>query len=85
VIKWGQNESHIFISMKMSHRWDSPPCLNTKHEQSKLSNDSFQYINTCVVSHSKITFAFLIDLYDEAKAQEVIVHKDGVGIYSAII
>jgi hypothetical protein len=31
VAKWGQNETHLFLSLKMSHRWDSPPCLNTKH------------------------------------------------------
>jgi hypothetical protein len=30
VAKWGQNTTHLFVSLKMSHRWDSPPCLNTK-------------------------------------------------------
>lgn len=56
VIKWSQNMTHLFISMKMSHRWDSPPCLTTQSETVNLSKDNFEYINVCVVSHHRITF-----------------------------
>lgn len=85
VTKWGQNESHIFLSMKMSHRWDSPPCLNTKKELSQLNNNTFEFTNICVVSHSKITFNLIVEFYEQVKDQEVVVSRDGVGIYSTII
>ena len=29
VLKWAQNLTHIFVAAKLSHRWDSPPCLRT--------------------------------------------------------
>ena len=29
-MKWAQNMTHIFIHFKLSHRLDSPPCVNIK-------------------------------------------------------
>lgn len=29
VLKWAQNMTHLFVAAKLSHRWDSPPCLKT--------------------------------------------------------
>lgn len=85
VVKWGQNLTHVFITMKMSHRWDSPPCLNTKEERSNLANNSFEYINLCLVSQSLITFTFSVEFYENVKKNDIIVTKDGVGTYSSII
>ena len=55
-MKWGQNQTHVFITFKLSHRWDSPPCLNTQKESSRLEHDVFIYENVCVVSHQRIMF-----------------------------
>jgi len=63
VLKWGQNMTHIFITFKLSHRWDSPPCLNSKSEGSEISSRSLFYINVCLVSHQKVTFKLDLDLY----------------------
>ena len=63
MIKWGQNNSHVFINIKTSHRWDSPPCLNTKRETAFLNESLLEYVNICVVSQQKITFALRIQLY----------------------
>lgn len=84
VAKWGQNETHLFLSLKMSHRWDSPPCLNTKRQNAFSSSSHFNYTNLCLVSNSKITFSFLLSFYDEV-VHPIAVSGDGVGIYSAII
>lgn len=85
VLKWGQNDTHLFISMKMSHRWDSPPCLSTKQEFSSLTNQTFEYVNICVVSHQKIRFETKFDFFSNVVDGEVRVIKDGVGTFSTII
>lgn len=33
-VKWAQNASHIFLGFKLSHRADSPPCVNVKQVKS---------------------------------------------------
>lgn len=36
VLKWAQNHTHVFIAAKLSHRWDSPPCLKSIREHYQL-------------------------------------------------
>lgn len=55
--------SHIFINIKTSHRWDSPPCLNTKKESAFLNESLLEYENICVVSQQRLTFSLRINLY----------------------
>jgi hypothetical protein len=38
VVKWAQNHSHVFLSFKLSHRIDSPPCVNIKQEKKIARN-----------------------------------------------
>lgn len=35
---WAQNMTHILVSVKLSHRTDSPPCVNVKQEQAIAKN-----------------------------------------------
>lgn len=63
ILKWGQNRTHLFISFKLSHRWDSPPCLYTQSEKSQLGTESFFYNNVCLVSHHKVSFKLNLSLY----------------------
>ena len=53
----------MFITFKLSHRWDSPPCLYTQGQQSRLETDAFFYNNLCVVSHQKVNFKVNLNLY----------------------
>lgn len=87
VAKWGQNTTHLFVSLKMSHRWDSPPCLNTKHQSTHSSGEHLNYTNVCLVANSKITFSFLLQFYDQIAphSHPITFSRDGVGTYSAII
>jgi hypothetical protein len=71
--------------MKMSHRWDSPPCLHTKSETTNLNSSSFEYTNICLVSHQKITFKTSLNFYYDVKENPVEVIKDGVGTYAVTI
>ena len=71
--------------MKMSHRWDSPPCLNTKSQVKTQTSQYFEYINVCVVSHQRMTFNTSLNLYYDIKELAVEVIKDGVGTYSTIL
>ncbi len=63
VLKWGQNNTHIFLTMKLSHRWDSPPCLYTQKEHWSVINDSLEYVNVCVVSHQRLNFNLKFEFY----------------------
>jgi len=63
ILKWGQNRTHVFVTFKLSHRWDSPPCLYTQSQQSKLEQDAFFYNNVCLVSHQKVNFKVNLNLY----------------------
>ncbi len=53
----------MFITFKLSHRWDSPPCLYAQAQQSRLEEDAFFYNNVCVVSHQKVNFKVNLNLY----------------------
>jgi hypothetical protein len=55
-IKWFQNKTHVFVTMKLSHRWDSPPCLNTQNYSSSLDSNILSYENNCLVSHQRVSF-----------------------------
>lgn len=35
---WAQNMTHVLMSVKLSHRTDSPPCVNVKQEQAVAKN-----------------------------------------------
>ena len=92
MLKWGQNKSHIFLTLKTSHRWDSPPCLNTKSKHSELYHRNFTFLLVCHSSHIKITFSLYLDFHtfvspktDEQGKIIFSLGSDGVGIYSAII
>ena len=56
VLKWAQNSSHIFVAAKLSHRWDSPPCLKTVREDYHLRNNTLVFINLCLVSNAELKF-----------------------------
>jgi hypothetical protein len=36
VVKWAQNQTHVMVAVKLSHRWDSPPCTNTLQQTHHL-------------------------------------------------
>ena len=63
VLKWAQNLSHIFVAVKLSHRWDSPPCLKTVEESYDLKNSTLFFNNVCLVSNTRITFGISSKLY----------------------
>jgi hypothetical protein len=86
VLKWAQNHTHIFLAIKLSHRWDSPPCLKSIHESYKLANSVFNFTNVCLVSKAEIRFEFSGKLYGRVRERrELEVRKDGVGTYSLVI
>lgn len=70
ILKWSQNMSHIFITIKTSHRWDSPPCLYSKNQSSYLNQSYFYYSNTCLVSHSRLNFELKMNLYRDVKVNQ---------------
>ena len=80
-IKWAQNESHIFLTIKLSHRWDSPPCLNSLSQKSSIENDTLYYSNECMVGHSKITFETELKFKKEVEENSLDIKRDGVGTY----
>lgn len=81
VLKWAQNLTHIFVAAKLSHRWDSPPCLKSIQEKYELENSILSFINVCLVSNAEIKFHFIEKLHKKTK-QSLEVKKDGVGTYS---
>jgi len=50
----------------------------------EIFNNTFEYINVCLVSHQKITFNLTLALYSDVKEQVKVVNE-GVGTFSVII
>lgn len=84
VLKWAQNLTHIFVAIKLSHRWDSPPCLNTVEEKYELLNSTLSFKNVCLVSRTEIKFFIESKLNKKSKGA-LEIKKDGVGEYSLTI
>lgn len=84
VIKWAQNLTHLFIAVKLSHRWDSPPCSTTLKEAYSVINQTLRFNNVCLVSNEQITFEFKINLLNGTE-DNLDIKKDGVGTYSITI
>ena len=75
--------THVFISAKLSHRWDSPPCVKTVSEDYRLNNSTITFINVCLVSNVELKFTFCEILHRQTVG-DVSVKKDGVGTFSII-
>jgi hypothetical protein len=80
-MKWAQSNETVLVAFKLSHRWDSPPCTDTKHELYTFENNTISYVNECVVSRQKIQYKVDLNLWQEVAKEGVDIKRDGVGTY----
>ena len=54
VHRWGQNDTHVLISVKFAHRWSSPGCLDTWNQTLSVYSSVSDYVKDFdIVSTSK--------------------------------
>eukprot|EP01017_Pseudomicrothorax_dubius_P027684 TRINITY_DN3225_c0_g1_i5.p1 TRINITY_DN3225_c0_g1~~TRINITY_DN3225_c0_g1_i5.p1 ORF type:complete len:310 (+),score=63.46 TRINITY_DN3225_c0_g1_i5:267-1196(+) len=65
VLHWAQSEAFIVLQVKFAHRFDSPGCLDVKHENIKIKPWSIFLSAYCVQAHQPMLFKLNFTLYRE--------------------
>lgn len=81
VFKWGQSKTHIFLYVKLSHRFGSPGCLDvTTQPQFKLNNRNFSFEVECIQATQPLVFSIEFQMPYGGSSPELT--KDSVGCFT---
>jgi hypothetical protein len=62
-LRWGQNESHVFLIWKLSHRWDAPPCTSTQSQSLSHHFQGFTFSEDCIMSGTHYHYELNVTLW----------------------
>lgn len=82
VVKWAQNTTHIFVSVKLSHRHDAPGCLDVRNESMKMDNGTVNYTASGVSAGVPLNFEMFLTLNRTIDNEDSIWQKESVGTFS---
>ena len=83
VMKWGQSENEVHIFLKLSHRFDSPGCLElTKEPEAGLEKGILRFRAECVQASYPLIFVLEFPVFKEV--DRIKLEKMSIGNYRLI-
>ena len=84
VMKWGQSDNEVHIFLKLSHRFDSPGCLDlSKEPEVFLENNSLRFRAECVQASYPLIFVLDFQVFKEV--EKIQLEKMSIGNYRLIL
>lgn len=84
VMKWGQSELEVHIFLKMSHRFDSPGCLElTKEPEVSIDGNRLRFMAECVQAQYPMIFVLDFGLLREVTSFRL--ERMSIGNYRLVL
>lgn len=84
VMKFGQSEDEVHVFLKLSHRFDSPGCLElTKEPEVSVDVDRLKFRAECVQAQYPMIFVLSFQLFREVS--KVKLEKMSIGNYRLVL
>lgn len=79
VMKWGQNFTHVLVSVKFAHRFDSPSCLDLWGTQLNFTDSTFHLNSLGIQANMPIEFDIELPLAEKIDPNYSIYVEESVG------
>ena len=84
VMKWGQSNSEVHIFLKLSHRFDSPGCLELiKEPETSFESGKLKFKAECVQASYPMIFVLDFEVYEGVDKMKI--EKMSIGNYRIIL
>ena len=84
VMKWGQSETEVHIFLKLSHRFDSPGCLDLlKEPEMSFENNELHFKAECVQASYPLIFVLDFEVFGQVEKAKL--EKMSIGNYRLIL
>eukprot|EP00392_Amoebophrya_sp_AT5.2_P009240 g9268.t1 len=85
VFRWAQNDTHIFLTIKYSVKWDAPGAVNVKDPQVVFNDNVFSFTASGEHSGNKYEYTLDLDCFDAIDEADSTWSSSSVGRFTAIL
>jgi hypothetical protein len=85
VIKWAQNNTHILLNIKLSHRHDAPGCLDVTNESLVFKDNQVNYTASGISAGVPLYFEMFLVLDKPIISSLSSWQKESVGTFSVTL
>ncbi|CAD7928021.1 unnamed protein product [Amoebophrya sp. A120] len=85
VFRWAQSDTHIFLTIKYSVKWDAPGAVNVKDPQVVFNDNVFSFTASGEHSGNKYEYSLNLDCFDAIDERDSTWSAASVGRFTAIL